>query len=142
MEDAKLAPTSLDLFVLEAGAATASQGSGYFTVASRSEAVTASYSSANSSVSVTPLTTGRASLQLLDLCLSSRTEASLQVSVAGVDRVVLVTEDKVQLGNVISALSVPNATHIPYRDNKLTLVRVGERICRLHCVCMCVYQVS
>ena len=103
VEDAKLAPTSLDLFVLEAGAAAASQGSGYFTVASRSEAVTASYSSANSSVSVTPLTTGRASLQLLDLCLSSRTEASLQVSVAGVDRVVLVTEDKVQLGSVISA---------------------------------------
>ena len=32
------------------------------------------------------------------------------------------------LGNVISALSMPNAGHIPYRDNKLTLVRAGDPI--------------
>ena len=101
VQDAVLAPSAMELFVLESGDSKASQGSGYFTVLSESEAVTAGYSSVNSSLSVTPLTTGKAELQLVDLCLSARTRARLEVAVAGVDRVILDTEHKVQLGQTI-----------------------------------------
>ena len=103
VEDARVSPSNLDLFVLEAGTAGASHGSGYFTVISERKVVTASYSSSNSSITISPVTTGQASLQLVDLCLSARTEARLQVSVAGVDRVVLHNDDKVQLGETITA---------------------------------------
>jgi len=107
VEDALVSPSSLHLFVLEAGSAGASQGSGYFTVVTEEESgaavVTAGYSSSNSSLSVSPVTTGRASLRLVDLCLSARTEARLQVSVAGVDRLILEVDDKVQLGEAITA---------------------------------------
>ena len=103
VEDALLSPSSLHLFVLEAGSAVASQGSGYFTVTKESGAVSASYSSGNSSLSVSPVTTGLSSLHLVDLCLSARSQARLEVSVAGVDRLLLEVEDKVQQGETITA---------------------------------------
>ena len=104
VEDARLEPESLELFVLETGEAKSSQGSGYFTVAQEAEDVmTSSYSAARAAVQVTPVSTGRAALALVDLCLSARRQASLRVAVAGVHRVLLDTRDKVQLGDTIAA---------------------------------------
>ena len=106
VEDAVIAPSALEIFVLETGVGKASQGSGYFTVLQDTdsrEIMSGSYSSSNSTVMVAPVNTGVASLSLVDLCLSSKTEAVLQIKVAGVDKVILETKDRIQLGDSIKA---------------------------------------
>ena len=104
VEDAVVQPASLNLFELETGSATSSQGSGYFTVLQETkDVVKGTYSAIGSEVKISPVATGSASLTLVDLCLSSRQEAKLDVKVAGVHKVILETRDKVQLGDSISA---------------------------------------
>ena len=104
VEDAVLLPESLDLFVLETGFASTGHGSGYFTVKQEPSSVMRSeFVSSNSSVRVSPLSTGSSSVSLLDLCLSVKQEARMTVKIAGVDKVLLETRDKVQLGERMSA---------------------------------------
>jgi len=106
VDDAVIMPDTLDMFVLESASGQSSQGSGYFTVLqddNSKQIVSSSYSASNSSVRISPVTTGAATLSLVDLCLSSRKQAIMNIKVAGVHKVFLETRNKVQQGDSITA---------------------------------------
>ena len=104
VQDASLSPSSLTLFELEEGKAEVKSGSGYFALKSPVKGeMSASYLPANRSVVVTPSGPGLASLVLADLCLTSRTEAKLDVTVSGLASIELTVADKVEVGSSLTA---------------------------------------
>ena len=81
VDDAILQPASLSLFELETGKAASSQGSGYFTVIQETkDIISGSFNAPMSEVRISPVATGAATLSLVDLCLSARKEAKIDVN--------------------------------------------------------------
>jgi len=103
VEDAVINPVAMDLFELETGTGVSVHGSGYFVLNQDKEGVEASYSPADRNVAVTPVGTGTTTVSLVDLCLSTKQPATMNVVVAGVASLVLQVKDKVQVGESIIA---------------------------------------
>ena len=140
VEDASLSPSSISLFELEEGNSEVKSGSGYFALQSPVKGdISAIYQPSNRSVVVTPTGPGLASLVLFDLCLTSRADAKLDVTVAGLAAIELTVLDKVEVESTLTAtLTLLDATgfvlpasalqHIHLSlDPSANILSVGER---------------
>eukprot|EP00090_Calanus_glacialis_P028973 TRINITY_DN4645_c0_g1_i5.p1 TRINITY_DN4645_c0_g1~~TRINITY_DN4645_c0_g1_i5.p1 ORF type:complete len:1790 (-),score=673.65 TRINITY_DN4645_c0_g1_i5:326-5671(-) len=103
VEDAAIEPTALELFELETGGGVSKYGSGFFTLKQDKEGLEATYTPSTKGLAVTPVGTGSTTVNLVDLCLSTKQPATMAVVVSGVASLVLKVNDKVEEGSIITA---------------------------------------